>query len=773
MKNSFLFILIFISAEIFAQDDKFTISGIISDASSGELLIGATVYEKEDLIGTTSNVYGFYSITLPADTVQIVFSYVGYEPQIKEVYLKEDIRLDIDLMSANNLEEVVITGQKDDFEEVQMSSEKLDMKLVKSLPVLLGERDLLKTIQLLPGVQSGSEGTSGIYVRGGGPDQNLFLLDGVPLYNVSHLFGFFSVFNPDGIGSAEIMKGGFPARHGGRLSSVVDIRMKEGSKDRFHGEGGIGIIGSRLTLEGPIKNKTTYLISGRRTYIDILAQPLIKASTDGDETAGYFFYDLNGKINHTINKDNRIFLSAYFGNDKAYSKYEYEYSGIKETEKIRLAWGNAIVAARWNKIISPKLFANSTFTMSNYRFVTSYDASYDDNDLEDEYYEYRSGINDVGFKVDLDYIPKPEHSIKVGLGYTYHTFNPGVSRVEFSDDQVTFGASKVFANEAHLYAEDDWKLSDKWKMNLGIRTTGFLVDSKVRGSLEPRAAFRFLLDDKQSLKASYSYMTQYLHLLTTGSIGLPVDLWVPVTGKIDPQISQQVAFGWSRRINASFELTLESYYKKMSNLLEYKEGAGFQGTGEDWQDKVEAGSGEAYGAEVLLRKNTGKVTGWLGYTMSWSNRQFENLNFGNKFPYKFDRRHDVSFTFSYAPNEKVDFGLVWVYGTGSALSIGTAQYQNTIDLPGIEMEIPFYASPLEYIEERNSYRLAPYHRLDIAVNFHKQKKKHKRTWTFGFYNMYNRKNPFFLYFQESSNGRKLYQQSLFPILPAITYNFKF
>ncbi|MEM7161240.1 MAG: TonB-dependent receptor [Bacteroidota bacterium] len=772
-----IFALIFVLGTIqYAGQKTYTISGIISDAKSGESLIGATAYEKDQLIGTSANVYGFYSISLPADTVNLIFSFIGYEPQKKRIDLNGDIRLDIALASSSTtLSEVVVTGQKEDFEEVQMSSEKLDMKLVKSLPVLLGERDLLKTIQLLPGVQSGSEGTSGIYVRGGGPDQNLFLLDGVPLYNVSHLFGFFSVFNPDGIGSAEIIKGGFPARHGGRLSSVVDIRMKEGSKEGFHGEGGIGLVGSRLTLEGPIgKGNTSYLISGRRTYIDILARPLIAASSDGDETAGYFFYDLNGKANHTIDDNNRVYLSAYFGNDKAYSRFKYDGLGANETEKIRLAWGNAIVAARWNRIINPKLFANTTLTMSNYRFVTSYELEYDDDDFEDEYFEYRSGINDVGLKVDFDYLPEPNHAIKAGFGYTYHTFNPGVTRVEFGSEDDRFGASKVFANESYLYFEDDWKINDQLKMNAGLRASGFLVDSKVRGAIEPRLAFRYLLDDKQSIKASYSHMVQYLHLLTSGSIGLPVDLWVPVTGRIDPQRSDQLALGWSRKINESYELSVESYYKWMRNLIEYKEGAGFQGTGEDWQSKVESGRGWAYGGEILLRKDMGDFTGWLGYTLSWSNRQFDNLNFGRTFPYKFDRRHDISLTLNYDINDNVDIGVVWVYGTGNALSLATAQYQNTFEIPGIDTQVPFYPQSLEFIEERNGYRMAAYHRMDIGINFHKQKEKYKRTWSLGLYNAYSRKNPFYLFFDTDFTGqRKLYQQSLFPIIPSISYHFKF
>jgi hypothetical protein len=775
VKTLLLSISLLFSSLCFSQQSKHTISGTITDAASGEVLIGATVHEKTRLIGTSANPYGFYSLTLGSDSVTLVYSYVGYEKVERSFAMDRDHSFSVSLTSSTLLQEVVITGQESIQERSDMSTIELDMDMVNSLPVLLGERDLLKTIQLLPGVQSGSEGSSGLYVRGGGPDQNLILLDGVPIYNASHLFGFFSVFNTDAISNVELVKGGFPARYGGRLSSVLDIRMKEGNMQELHGEGGIGLISSRLTLEGPIKkDKTSFLFSGRRTYIDILAQPFIRAANEGDETGGYFFYDANAKVNHIIDDKNRIFLSGYFGNDKAYARFSDSFSDITEKTRARLAWGNAIVSSRWNRIISPKLFANATATMSNYRFVTGIELETSGGGLPDitQSYEYRSGILDFGLKVDFDYLPSPDHYVKTGTGYTYHTFSPGVSETKGFEDDIIIGSNKVYANEFYGFIEDDWKVNERIKINGGLRISGFNVSSKTYFGLEPRLSGRYLINDDMSIKASYSHMQQYLHLLTNGSVGLPTDLWVPVTGRIKPQISDQVAAGIARTINKDYELSVESYYKWMTGLIEYKDGASFTGTAEDWQNKVATGDGTAYGIEVLFRKRYGKLNGWIGYTLSWSNRQFDELNFGREFSYKFDRRHDIGLALNYKINENVDMGLVWVYGTGNSLSLPVARHQPLPFDPISPNQ--FYSNDIEYIDERNGYRMPSYHRLDLGINFKKQMKKHERVWSFGIYNIYNRQNPFFLYFGSDNEGnRKLKQSSLFPIIPSFTYNFKF
>lgn len=782
-----LVFLFLFGAQGSTQSSQVTISGHITDANTGEALIGATVYDFKSSKGTVANNYGFYSITLPADSMAIRYSYVGYETQVKRFLGASNITINISLSGINELEGVVIVGSQteQEFERSQMSTIDVSMEKVKALPVLLGERDILKTIQLLPGVQSGTEGSAGIYVRGGGPDQNLILLDGVPIYNANHLFGFFSVFNSDAINSVKLVKGGFPAEYGGRLSSVIDMRMKEGNSKKIHGEGGIGLIASRLTLEGPIvKDKTSFMVSGRRTYIDVLSRPFIRASQDGVD-GGYYFYDFNAKVNHKFSDRSRLFLSGYFGKDRFFAKDNYRNQGATDIYEDRyeaeLDWGNAIAAMRWNYIFNPKLFSNTTLTYSRYNFRVANETEYRRTEsgvvTESNFssIEYLSGIQDFGAKIDFNYLPSPDHYIKFGGSYIYHTFNPGVN--QFSDrnlqarEDTTYGSDKVYAHEYYAYIEDDWTISDLLKINAGIHTSGFSVNGKNYFSFQPRFSGRYLLDERTSLKASYAHMAQFLHLLTNAGIGLPTDLWVPATENIKPQLSHQVAAGISRRIGEKYDVTFETYYKTMDNLIEYREGTSFVGNATDWQNKVETGRGWSYGGEFLIEKKVGKTSGWVGYTLSWTNRQFDNLNFGRTFPYKFDRRHDISVALTHTFNERVDVGLVWVYGTGNALTLPTERYRA---LPGFGSGFYGGSTEIGHIESRNNYRMPAYHRLDLGVNLHKETRWGERTWSFGLYNAYSRQNPFFLYFSYDSRGnQRLTQLSLFPIIPSVMYNFKF
>lgn len=785
--RKFLLLTLMLLTVLVGFGQKATLSGYVQDAATGEKLIGAAVFERNSQKGTYTNEYGFFSLTLPVDSVAVEVRYLGFKTMAFQLKLDKDISFNVNMESDLELETVEITATDYDRVEnqTQMSSVDISMEKVKSLPVFLGEKDVLKTIQLLPGVQSGSEGTSGIYVRGGGPDQNLILLDGVPVYNASHLFGFFSVFNADAINSVKLIKGGFPARYGGRLSSVIDIRMKEGNMKEFHGEGSVGIISSKLTLEGPIiKDKTSFLVSARRTYIDLLARPIIKAAGDGS-VGGYYFYDLNAKLNHKFSESSRLYFSGYFGDDKFYFRYNDKYTdnGITYTDDFdnRLRWGNIIAAVRWNKIINPKMFVNVTGTYSKYRFDVGFTEKFGQTggglpDYSEEYaFDYLSGIQDWGAKVDFDYRPSPAHAIKFGVAETYHTFSPGVNQfVSKSNDttavDTSFGSQKQYANEFTVYVEDDIEISNRLKMNLGVNWSGFVVEDKFYQSLQPRAALRLLVSDNASFKASYSRMTQFLHLLTNPSIGLPTDLWVPVTGTIPPQHSHQVAVGYAQTLFEKYQLTVEGYYKIMENLIDYKDGASFFGSDRDWQNKVEVGKGWSYGAEVLLEKKVGKTSGWIGYTLSWTNRQFEGLNFGEVFPYRYDRRHDIGIAITHKFNDRVDVGLVYVYGTGNAVTLGLERY-----LPyGPLGQSFYYPSGVEHIESRNNYRMPSYHRLDLGVNLNKETKWGERTWSFGLYNAYNRQNPFFLYFSTDNQGRRgLYQVSLFPLLPSVSYSFKF
>nr|WKN35849.1 TonB-dependent receptor [Tunicatimonas sp. TK19036] len=775
-------LLAFLGSTTKSLSQKYTVSGYVKDQTNGESLIGANVFDQQSLSGTSSNTYGFYSLTLPSDSITLLYSFVGYQPRVVKLLLSQDTTINIELSEGELLDEVIISAaEAEKIQEIsQMSAISVPIEQVKSLPAFLGEVDVLKTLQLLPGVQSGNEGTSGLYVRGGGPDQNLILLDGVPVYNASHLFGFFSVFNADAINNVQLIKGGFPARYGGRLSSVIDISMKEGNTKKFQGEGSIGIVASKLTLEGPIVNdKTSFIISGRRTYIDLLARPLIKAQTDGDETVGYYFYDLNAKVNHRFSDRDRLFLSAYLGDDRFFARYGYKdvQNGVtlRDEDEAGLQWGNLTSALRWNHMFTPKLFSNATLTYSRYRFDINNEYRYEYLDdstnsklVDSGFAKYLSGIEDYAAKIDFDYIPSPNHFIRFGVNATRHTFKPGALNIQYEDElsdeslDVLLGSQETQATEFAAYVEDDIELSNRLKVNAGIHFSGFRVNGETYTSIQPRIAGRYLVNESLSLKASYVQMAQFIHLLTNSGIGLPTDLWVPATDRVRPQRSQQVAIGSAYNWKNAYEISLEGYYKTMNNLIEYREGASFIDVNQNWQDKVTVGDGQSYGAELLIQKKQGRTTGWLGYTLSWTNRQFDELNFGKQFPYKYDRRHDLGLAVVHNWKERVDVSFTWVYGTGNAITLPTETYfPNTY-----------------YYGDRNSYRMKAYHRLDASITFKKKKRWGERAWVFGVYNAYSRKNPFYIYLDESQNWdgsgeNKFRQVSLFPIIPSISYRFSF
>jgi len=799
-------ILLITGGIVFSQTH--TISGYIQDAATGEKLIGANVFSQNNLTGTVSNSYGFFSISLPAGECSMFFSYVGYETVELELKLDKDYQEIIELKPSLNLEEVVVTADSwnKTIESTQMSSVNINVKDIKNMPAFLGEVDVIKVIQLLPGVQSGTEGASGLYVRGGGADQNLILLDGTPVYNASHLFGFFSVFNVDAINNIELIKGGFPARYGGRLSSVLDISLKEGNMKEFKGSGSLGLISSKLTLEGPIiKDKTSFIVSARRTYLDYLIQPFLRSlgGMGQSSSQGYFFYDLNAKINHKISYKDRLYLSVYSGSDKFYQKqkpYTYLYDGniFSEESKSSLGWGNVTSALRWNHQYNSKLFSNYTLTYSNYRFsVENYMKEIAETDTgtfnQINSLKFLSGIEDFTAKVDFDYIPDPNHYFRFGISNTYHTFKPGATvvklkDVELDDVDTIVGEKNIAANEISAYFEDDYKISQNLKANLGLHYSGFLVNSKFYNSLQPRLAFRYLLSESLSLKTSYSFMQQYIHLLTNNNIGLPTDLWVPATDRIRPQKSHQVAFGISKAFSDSYKLTLEGYYKSMLNLIEYKDGSSFMESNAKWEDKVESGRGWSYGGELLFEKKLGKLTGWIGYTYSITERQFPTINEGEVFPYKYDRRHDISVVTSFPLNEKWDFSASWVYGTGTAHTLPTERYMGNSSLSNYygyfgsidvgynpyDLQIGEFNGELEHIDSRNSIRAADYHRLDISFQRTRERKWGEASWTLGVYNTYNRKNPFYYYIGRDERGnRALRRVSLFPFIPSATYSFTF
>ncbi len=806
MRKTLSLCLMMIAVAMPATAQKVTVSGFVTDAGSGERMIDATVYEKASFAGTTTNNYGFYSLPLQRGRAVVVVSYLGYDPVTAEVNLTRDTVMNFSLsMSSREIDAVTVTapGRQSKIESPQMSMIDIPVEKFLKLPVIFGEADVLKVIQLLPGVQSGTEGSTGIYVRGGGPDQNLFLLDGVPVYNASHLFGFMSVFNPDAVKSVQLYKGGFPARYGERLSSVVDIRMKEGNEKELHANFAIGLISSKLSLEGPIiKDRTSFIISARRTYYDVLAQPFIMAlneNSDSRTAGGYYFYDLNGKINHKFSERSRLYLSSYLGRDRAYTRnrstpdyYDENHERYEYRDSYGMGWGNIITSLRWNYLLTNKLFSNTTLTYSKYDFDVTVESSAENlttKEKESEYFRYFSGIEDLGAKIDFDYYPSERHTVKFGAGYTWHHFKPGVTSFRYDpmhDNQgfdTIIGDMRVRASEAILYAEDNFEITSRIKVNAGIRLSLFNVQDTSYFVFQPRISLRYLATDDLSFKISYSKMAQFVHLLTTSAISLPTDLWLPVTRRFNPPISHQVAIGSGFRLPGQLEVTVEAFYKSMNNLIEYKEGASFGGTGEGWESKVEKGRGWAYGAEFMLEKSYGKLTGWIGYTLSWTERQFENLNFGKAFPAKYDRRHDISVALTHTFSEKVDAGLVWVYGTGNAATLGIMEYP-----PEDFMNGDYYSDKITEYPGRNNYRTPSYHRLDLGVNLHKQKKRGMRTWSFSVYNAYSRQNPFFIYWGTEyysepdpvNPGERLYfskpvlkKVSIFPIIPSVSYSFKF
>jgi len=759
----------------------YTVSGYINEEGSKENLPGANVFVPKLKIGTVTNNYGFYSITLREDSVTIIFSYVGYKPKAYKFFLDKDTELDVLLESNSELQEVEVSAEKQEkiSDEVQMSQIDLPVEQIKNLPALLGEKDVLKALQLLPGVQKGSEGSSGIYVRGGGTDQNLIILDDATVYNVSHLFGFFSLFNGDALKSVELTKGGFPARYGGRLSSVLEMQMKEGDKAKYHGEAGIGLIASRFTFEGPIKkDKSSFLISARRTYIDLLTDPFLKKNRDA--YAGYYFYDLNAKVNFTLNRKNRLYISGYFGKDKFYLR--------DKNNDSKLQWGNATGTLRWNNLINEKTFSNLSFVFTDFLF----DLSSKSNNFTLKYF---SGIRDYSLKWDLNYSPNVKHYIRTGILATYHYFRPNAVVVK---DDVTDINRKVYIEtyETAAYIEDDYKIGIKWRANVGLRFSNFNVKSKSYFNLEPRLALRYLVIPDLSLKISYATMNQYIHLLSNSGIGLPTDLWVPATERVKPQQSQQIALGIAKDLkikDADFMLSLEGYYKKSKNVINFLEGATFinltvdeQGDPDGdiepydntYENLVTSGKAESYGAELFFQKKSGKFTGWIGYTLSWTWLHFSELNFGKRFPARYDRRHDLSLVGIYKIREVtkekkgITLSATWVYGTGNAISLPQSSYQ----IFNFEQSGEGYPSGVAVdFGERNSFRMAPYHRFDIAIQFHKKKKLYERTFEFGLYNAYNRKNPFFYYAQRDDNTgeTKLKQVSLFPIIPSVSWTWKF
>nr|WP_214446632.1 TonB-dependent receptor [Flavihumibacter rivuli] len=769
---------------IAAAQGKFTLSGYVKDSLSGETLIGASVAINGRGKGVTTNAYGYFSITLSEGSYEVTCSYTGYESRKQTVLLNRDQSLNLFLSPriTTNAEVVVYAKRRDgNVKNAQMGKIDLSMNQVKSLPVLFGEVDVLKTLQLLPGVRNAGEGNAGFYVRGGGPDQNLIMLDDAVVYNTGHLFGFFSVFNSDAIKNTSLIKGGMPAQYGGRLSSVIDIAMKDGNMNKMEMEGGIGLISSRFSIQGPIKKeKASFIVSARRTYIDALVKPFVP-STSAFYGSGYYFYDLNTKVNYRFSDKDRLYLSGYFGRDV------FDFRNNQRSFGANIPWGNATATVRWNHVFHRKLFSNTTLVFNNYNFAFNGTQ----NNLS---FNVSSGIRDLTAKFDMDYYPSPQHKLKWGAMVTHHTFKPNL--VSGRSDTISFepnNAQRKFATESGIYVQDDWEVSDKLQVNAGLRFstftqigpyTSFVTDAdgnkldstsyggteqvKTYGGLEPRLTVRYSLNDASSIKASVTRNLQYIHLVSNAGSTLPTDLWVPSTLRVRPQLSWQYALGYFRNFKDNeWETSVELYYKTMENQIEYREG--YTPSLKDPEEEFVFGDGWSYGSEFFVRRNRGRLTGWIGYTLSWTWRKFPGLNAGEKYPARYDRRHDLSVVATYELNRKWKLGGVFVYGTGNATTLPERFYI----IGGVLTQ--------EY-SRINQYRLPAYHRMDLSATYTpipRKERRMKSSWVFSIYNVYSRLNPYFIYYDQEGSPYdgslkvSAKQVSLFPIIPSVTWNFKF
>jgi hypothetical protein len=763
----FLANLFFISP-LHAQN-RVTISGNVRDAATGEDLIGATVIAKGTNIGATTNAYGRYAITLPPGKYFLRISYIGYQSMEQEVDATSSRQLDIKLQTeSTELKEVEIRADapRNALDRTQMSKVDIPITKVKELPAIFGEVDVLKTLQLLPGVQSGNEGTTGFFVRGGGSDQNLIVLDEALVYNASHLFGFFSVFNSDAIKNVEFYKGGYPAKFGGRLSSVVDVNLKDGNNQKFSGAGGIGLIASRLTLEGPIKKgKSSYIISGRRTYFDVFTRAYNKSKKKDLEfnpIPDYYFYDLNAKVNFQLDSNDRLYLSGYFGRDV--------FGFHRDAFNFDFNWGNVTGTARWNHSFSPRLFMNTTTTYTNYNYEIA-------NKFDKFSFKVGSNVQDYTLKSDLDYALTEKHYLTFGASGVYHRF--GVGRLQIASTDNTFNINQnttLEGTELGAYVSDDWDISTRWKLTYGLRGSGFVYKSKFYTGLEPRASVRYRASDKTSIKASFTNMNQYVHLVSNSAASLPTDIWYPSTEKVKPQISNQVATGVTTLLlGEKLLLTDEVYYKWMDRQIDFRDGAQLF-LNPNLEQEFVFGKGWSYGNEIFLEKRSGKFTGWISYTLSWTYRKFDAINDGEKFFPKYDQRNNISVVGSYQFGKRLTVSATWVYGDGNAFSLASG-YAFLNNLDGSNATI------LPYYEKRNDLRMPAYHRMDFAAVWKFFPKWGTSDLTFSVYNVYNRRNPFTIYINENRldaegelplpNGATINQISLFPIIPSVTYNFKF
>ena len=778
-----------------------TISGYVSDATSGETLIGANVYVKDGKQGTASNNFGFYSLKVPTGEVHLRVNYVGYLVMDTTLVVTKNTHLNIKLREASTaLSEVTIVGNRQsEVKGMETGRLKMSMEDLSRTPTLFGETDLIKYAQLMPGVARGQEGFSGLIVRGGNQDENLYLVDGNPMYNINHLFGLFSTFNPDAIKTSNLYKGSFPARFGGRLSSVLDVRMKDGDMEKFSGTASIGLISSRLNFEGPLnKGKTSFNVSLRRTYLDLLMGAAFyfinksnreSATEDrfSEDKPGYHFYDVNVKVNHKFDDRNRLFLSLYMGNDV----FDFRSKDFSTDKKLLLnenragaRWGSKLASLGWTHVFSDNLFANTNLYFGEYgSAISALDRQYSWTKNGERVltygfeYDIKSGIRDFGIRSDFDWTPSNSHYVRFGGNLIRHIFRPNIETRDLSGQEIDEDMKNaiksnpkdpISANELSLYAEDEISWNDRFSTNIGVHASIIGVEGKQYYSVQPRLSARYAFLPNLSVKASYAEMSQYVHLLQTTIISLPTDMWVPVTKKIRPLHSRQTSAGiyWD---NGTYEASMEAYYKSLNHLIAYKDGASVFVTDVDWQERVAIGSGRAYGFEWLLKKTRGTFTGWVAYTLSWADRIFKGgeVNRGLRFPDKYDNRHKLNIVGMYRLGKNIELSAAWTFASGNRMTIQQEQY----------IDINHKVTP--FINQRNNYRMPDYHRLDLGLNIYRPKKNGRMgIWNISVYNAYMKHNSFLVNLEEHTSKDQqirnvIYSVAAFPIIPSISYTYKF
>ena len=790
---------------------RVTVSGHITDSASGETLIGAGLVEGTSRQGAVTNNYGYYTLTLPAGEYDFQYSYVGYQDQVLRLDLQRDTVVNVALKAGQMLSGATVVAQKDaGIQSTYLGAVDIPLAQIQNTPVLFGEADVLKVLQMMPGVQGGNEGMTGLYVRGGGPDENLILLDGVPIYNVDHMLGLFSVFQPEAVKKVTLYKGSFPARYGGRVSSIVDIRTNDGNMKETHGSLGIGLISDKAHLEGPIiKDKLAYSLSARGMHT-VFYGPIIRHYLDGDY-GNYYFYDLNGKLTWRLSDKDRFYLGAYHGRDRLVYNSEDEGSynwdpTDKDTKRswssrtdIGVFWGNTVASLRWNHVFSSRLFANTTVAYNMYNMVMG--AGESETEIEkgiksvSRYHlDYHSGIRDWSAKMDFDYSPSPQHLIKFGTEYIYHTFIPermsAVDReIEAEKIQIdtTFhftDPKKIYyGHDLSVYAEDDFSIGEHLTVNPGVHLSMFNTEGRTYWSLQPRVSAKYTTDGHITFKAGYARMAQYVHLLSSSQISLPVDLWVPITKDIRPVTSDQYSAGIYFDGLKGWEFSLEGYWKAMNNILEYKDGTLMLGTSDGWEKRVEMGRGTSRGVELLIQKTAGKTTGWLAYTLAKSDRHFPNgsINNGLPFPYKYDRRHALDISIDHKFNERWNINAVWSFATGGTTTVPVREI--SVLRPDSQTGDWTYLPTAQYVDHRNNFRIPPSHRLNLGVNYHKKKRHGESVWNLSVYNVYNQMNPNFVFMDYGSdydeNGNytgtslKMNKITILPILPSLSYTFNF